>query len=81
MNEAVVNSKDSTLMAYFKAVNNENKLPLQPDDVRPLAHALTYVQFCKSFIPQDYTWTRRKHKGNQRRRLYSAFLSVGDKFY
>ena len=45
MNEAVVNVKDSTLMAYFKAVNMENNLQIKPNDMRPLAQALTYTVF------------------------------------
>ena len=81
MNEAVVNAKDSTLMAYFKAVNIENNLQIKPNDGRPLAEALTYVQFCKSFTFQDNKWTRRKQNGNQIGRLYSVFPSAGDKFY
>ena len=68
-------------MAYFKAVNMENNLQIKPYDMRPLAQALTYVQFFKSLTFQDYTWTRRKQKGNQIGRLYSVFPSDGDKFY
>ena len=81
MNDAVDNVKDTTLMSYFKAVNIENNLPILPNDRRPLAQALTYVQFCKSFTFQNNTWTRRKQKGNQIGRLYSVFPSAGDKFY
>ena len=32
MNDAVNNAKDSTLMAYFKAVNMENNLQILPND-------------------------------------------------
>ena len=46
---AILNVKDTALMAYFKAVNKENSLPFPPNDGRPLAKDLTYVQFCKSF--------------------------------
>ena len=81
MNNAVDNVKDTTLMAYFKAVNIENNLQILPNDGRPLAQALTYVQLCKSFTFQNNTWTRRKQKGNQIGRLYSVFPSAGDKFY
>ena len=77
MNEAVLNTKDSILMAYFKAVKMENSLQIKPNDRRLLAQALTYVQFCKSFAFQDYTWTRRKQIG----RLYPVFPSTGDRFY
>ena len=50
----------------------ENNLQIQPNDERPLAETLTYVQFCKSFTFQDNKWTRRKQNGNQIGRLYSV---------
>ena len=47
-------------MAYFKAVNMENNLQIQPNDERPLAQALAYVHFCKSFTFQDYIHGQEK---------------------
>ena len=60
------NLKDTTLMAYFKAVNIENNLHILPNDGRPLAQALTYVQFCKSLdIPKKYMDKKKaKRKSN-----------------
>ena len=43
------NEDVSSLMAYFEAVTKGKKLNYSPNDGRPLAKDLTYVQFCKSF--------------------------------
>ena len=81
LEERLLDQKDSTLMAYFKAVKHEADLMVQPNDGRPLAKDLTYVQFCKSFSFTKDKWTRRSRKGNQIGRLYAVFPSAGDKFY
>lgn len=73
--------KDTTLMAYFKAVKEEAALTVEPNDGRPLAKSLTYVQFCTSFAYSKNKWTRRTYKGNQVGRLFAVFPSAGDKFY
>ena len=77
LEERLLDQKDSTLMAYFKAVTHEADLMAEPNDGRPLAKELTYVQF--SFTKEK--WTRRSKKGNQIGRLYAVFPSAGDKFY
>ena len=81
LEERLLDQKDSTLMAYFKAVTHEAGLMVEPHDGRPLAKELTYVQFCKSFSFTKDKWTRRSKKGNQIGRLYAVFPSAGDKFY
>ena len=81
LEERLLDQKDSTLMAYFKAVKDEADLMVQPNDGRPLAKDLTYVQFCKSFSFTKDKWKRRSRKGNQIGRLYAVFPSAGDKFY
>ena len=79
--ERLQDQKDSTRMAYFKAVKHEASLMFAPNDGRPLAKSLTYVQFCRSFSFAKNKWTRRRKKGNQVGRLYAVFPSAGDKFY
>ena len=81
LEETLQDQKDSTLMAYFKAVTQEAALIVQPNDGRPLANSLTYVQFCTSFSFTKDKWKRRTKKGNQIGRLYAVFPSAGDKFY
>lgn len=78
---AILNVKDTALMAYFKAVNKENSLPFPPNDGRPLAKDLTYVQFCKSFSFRDHEWIRRKKNIDQISRMFSVFPSAGERFY
>ena len=39
----LLGQKDCTLMAYFKAVNHETGLMVEPNDGRSLAKELTYV--------------------------------------
>ena len=81
LEERLLDQKDSTLMAYIKAVTHEAGLMVEPHDGRPLAKELTYVQFCKSISFTKDKWTKRSKKGNQIERLYAVFPSVGDKFY
>ena len=81
LNDAVLNVKDTALMAYFKAVVKENNLPIPPNDGRPLAKDLTYVQFPKSFTFKDHQWVRRKIKVDQIGRMYAVFPSAGERFY
>ena len=76
LEERLLYQKDSTLMAYFKAVTHEVDLMAEPNDGRPLAKEL-YVQFCKSFSFTKDKWTRRSKKGNQIGRLYAVFPSAG----
>ena len=42
----LLDQKDSTLMAYFKAAKHETDLMVEPNDGRSLTKELTHVQFC-----------------------------------
>ena len=81
LNAGVLNLKDTALMAYFKAVTQENNLPIPPNDGRPLASDLTYAQFPKSFSFRDGKWVRRKYNLDQIGRMYAVFPSAGERFY
>ena len=45
LEKRLLDQKDSTLMAYFKAVKHETGLMVEPNDGRSLAKELTHVQF------------------------------------
>ena len=46
LEKRLLDQKDSTLMAYFKAVKHETALMVEPNDGRSLANKLRHVQFC-----------------------------------
>lgn len=87
----------TTLIAYFDAVSYEMLHPLsvheigyfkraKPDEqlqLKPVAHQLTYQEFCEFYTYDEYkrTYHRRKKRENIIGRIYYAHPTSGERFY
>ena len=63
LEEWLLDQKDSTLIAYFKAVTHEADLMSEPNDGRPLAKELTYVQSANPFLLLKKSGQEDRRKG------------------